>query len=116
MSVSFTRPTLGPHHYVTSTSSGWAEMFDRKLADVALVGVIGDRPLVTLIEGFADRMTGQVVTWGDVVEYLREIGGLATDPEDFPAPAAVAFWAHVAVEQHRRGTAKKAAQQASMPR
>lgn len=95
--VTFSRPVVGPKHYVAIAGGGWTETFLRTTADAELCAFAGKNAVGELIDNFLEHMRladkGKI-TWSDITLYLARNHRIHTDK--VPMMVAVAFWAKVA--------------------
>ena len=105
MQVQFGKPTIGAKEYVSTTNTGWPEVFNREAANEAVRLFLHPIPLQdaldNFLEGFrlrrAERGRGAEILWGDVSSYLQRVRGLQ-EHDDLPGNVAVGFWALVLLE------------------
>ena len=96
-SVSFSKPTIAPKHYIVKGPSGWVETFDRKALDAELKTFMKTVAVNELIDVFvtarelADKQ--DPVTWHTIVGFLGRSTGHS--PLAIPPGVGIAFWAHV---------------------
>lgn len=90
---------MGPKVYISRGPSGHPETFQRPHADAELQKLLGDRPTRVIVEGFLRKLKAErrMEGWDDVLAYLGTM--LEMEPDLVPLDAAVAFWAHVSMEQ-----------------
>ena len=104
--VTFHHPTIGPKAYMARGTSGWVEMFKRKQADQALASILGDHPLLVVVEGFRAqlKLTTNKLDWSAIVGYLSWLLGVTE--KHIPDEAAVAFWCQVILATRAETEAK----------
>lgn len=103
--ITFSRPIIGPKHYIAVAGGGWTETFSRKDATKALSAFIGRLSVCELVNNFLDHIeltNKKKITWSDVTLYLSRITRVDTDK--IPMEAAVAFWAEVTMIEDSKGS------------
>lgn len=101
--LSFTRPAVGPRHYISRGSSGWPETWIRSEADAALRIFMSPLDLELIIRNFYEEQRlkreehGHHETlWSDVLGYLARVRGRSSA---LTATVAIAFWGQVVLLQ-----------------
>lgn len=95
----FEAPIIGPRVYLSKSSSGFLETFDRKKLDAELTAFLAPNTIAAVAQMFTDsREIGEshidrTTSWFTIRGYLGRIKGMAHHL--VPQPVAIAFWAHV---------------------
>ena len=99
----FSRPTVGPKHYLAVGASGWAETFSRLEADKQLQCFIGAVSLHELVDTFVKQMSvdDRSASWTDVLGYLSRVFSVKSD--EIPMTIGIAFWGHVVIAEDIKG-------------
>jgi hypothetical protein len=102
--VAFGRPTIGPRVYLVEGTSGWAETFQRKLADKAVIDFLAPLDVEDVLETFSGevRLGDRSESWGDVLDFLGKITG--QKPSSIPDIVGVGFWAQLVLREQQQGT------------
>ncbi len=105
--VVFNQPTITPKAYISKSSAGWPETFDRKKADAELVKFVAPANVHELVELFiAQRELGEkhadrIIAWHTILGFLGRTMSVRFD--FVPQLAAIAFWGHVVLAQQQEG-------------
>lgn len=99
----YTEPTIGRNHYVVlDPTTRHSTMVERRVADGALVQLLGDVPLELAVDGFlATSPPANKVQWEHVKEYVIKLLQIP-DGDLIEDMAIVAFWAAVVIERRQR--------------
>jgi hypothetical protein len=105
--VIFERPIVGPKVYLSKSTSGWPETFERKKSDAALTAFLAPNKSEDVVKMFiASREIGEsnterTTSWFTIRGYLGRIRGIAHYL--VPHAVAIAFWGQVEQAKLHRG-------------
>lgn len=99
--VTYNSPTITPKVYLSKTSAGWPETFDRKKVDAELAAFLAPLDVDEVVEMFiesralGEKHADRIIAWHTIIGYLSRTMSVRFDL--VPHTVGIAFWGHVVI-------------------